>query len=400
MGFEEVFGARVPIRMWTAPAEVEPEAMAQLHNIANLPWVHGVAVMPDVHLGKGATVGSVIAMRQAVSPAAVGVDIGCGMTAVRTSMTASDLPDELAGLRRRIEAAVPVGFAAHERPVDPARIHGLGGGWDAFWARFADLDAGVQRLRGRAESQLGTLGGGNHFIEICVDQGGDDAGRVWIMLHSGSRNVGKELAERHMSVARSLPHNAQLPDPDLAVFIAGTPQMEAYRRDLFWAQEYARRNRAVMMALVQRAVRDALPAAAVRFDEPISCHHNYVAEESYDGVDLLVTRKGAIRAGAGELGIIPGSMGTGSYIVRGLGNPDAYCSASHGAGRRMSRNAARRTFTVDDLAAQTAGVECRKDKGVIDEIPGAYKDIEQVIADQADLVEVVAHLRQVVCVKG
>src|SRR6266508_2640179 len=223
---------------------------------------------------------------------------------------------------------------------------------------------------------------------------------AWIMLHSGSRNVGKELAERHMAVARSLPRNADLPGRDLAVFVAGTAEMDAYRRDLFWAQDYARRNRAVLLALVQRAVRDALPRAAVRFDEPISCHHNYVAEETYDGVDVLVTRKGAIRAGAGELGIIPGSMGTGSYIVRGLGNAAAYCSASHGAGRRMSRNAAKRTFTVDDLAAQTAGVECRKDGGVLDEIPGAYKDIEQVMADQADLVQVVAHLKQVVCVKG
>jgi len=401
MGFTEVYGARVPIRMWTAPDDVEPDAMAQLRNIANLPWVQGVAVMPDVHLGKGATVGSVIAMRQAVSPAAVGVDIGCGMTAVRTSLTADDLPDDLAAVRRRIEDAVPVGFAAaHERPVDLARIRGLGGGWDAFWAGFDQLHPEVQRLRGRAESQLGTLGGGNHFIEICVEQGGANAGRVWIMLHSGSRNGGKELAERHMAVARSLPHNADLPDRDLAVFVAGTAEMDAYRRDLFWAQDYARRNRAVMLALVQRAVRDALPRAAVRFDEPISCHHNYVAEETYDGVDVLVTRKGAIRAGAGELGIIPGSMGTGSYIVRGLGNAAAYCSASHGAGRRMSRNAAKRTFTVDDLAAQTAGVECRKDGGVLDEIPGAYKDIEQVMADQADLVQVVAHLKQVVCVKG
>jgi tRNA-splicing ligase RtcB (3'-phosphate/5'-hydroxy nucleic acid ligase) len=458
MGFEEVYGARVPIRMWTAPDDVEPQALAQLRNIANLPWVHGLAVMPDVHLGKGATVGSVIAMRQAVSPAAVGVDIGCGMTAVRTSLVEADLPDDLAGLRRRIEDAVPVGFAAHDRPVNPSRIHGLGGGWDAFWAGFNQLHPGVAHLRGRAESQLGTLGGGNHFIEICVEQGrsgdaqredrslrgpqsqakggdaqredrslrgpqsqakggdaqredrslrgpqsqakGGDAGRVWIMLHSGSRNVGKELAERHMAVARSLPHNADLPDRDLAVFVAGTPEMDAYRRDLFWAQDYARRNRAVMLALVQQAVRASLPAAAVRFDEPISCHHNYVAEETYDGVDVLVTRKGAIRAGSGELGIIPGSMGTGSYIVRGLGNPAAYCSASHGAGRRMSRHAAKRAFTVDDLAAQTAGVECRKDGGVLDEIPGAYKDIEQVIADQADLVEVVAHLKQVVCVKG
>jgi tRNA-splicing ligase RtcB len=400
MARTDVFGARVPIKIWTDPYAVEPEAMAQLRNIANLPWVHGLAVMPDVHLGKGATVGSVIAMRDAVAPAAVGVDIGCGMSAVRTSLVASDLPDDLSSVRHRLEDAIPVGFSGHDRPVDPRRVHGLGGGWDAFWSGFDQLHAGVHKLRDRARSQLGTLGGGNHFIELCLQQGGDDAGRVWIMLHSGSRNIGKELAERHIAVARHLSHNAALPDRDLAVFLTGTPEMVAYRHDLFWAQEYARRNRAVMLALVQRAVREALPAADVRYDDPISCHHNYVSEETYDGVEVLVTRKGAIRAGLGELGIIPGSMGTGSYITRGLGNPEAYCSASHGAGRRMSRNAAKRAYTLDDLARQTAGVECRKDRGVLDEIPSAYKNIERVMADQADLVEVVAHLKQVVCVKG
>src|SRR6266545_2030061 len=233
-------GTRAPVRVWTDPYAIEPQAAQQLRNIGRLPWVDGVAVMPDVHYGKGATVGSVIAMRQAISPAAVGVDIGCGMSAVRTSLTAGDMPDDLSAVRRRIEDAVPVGFAAHERPVDLARIRGLGGGWDAFWAGFDQLHPEVQRLRGRAESQLGTLGGGNHFIEICVEQGGANAGRVWIMLHSGSRNVGKELAERHMAVARSLPHNADLPDRDLAVFVAGTAEMDAYRRDLFWAQDYAR----------------------------------------------------------------------------------------------------------------------------------------------------------------
>jgi tRNA-splicing ligase RtcB len=245
---------------------------------------------------------------------------------------------------------------------------------------------------------MGTLGGGNHFIEVCLEQGGPDAGRVWLMLHSGSRNIGKELAERHIAAARKLPHNADLPDRDLAVFLAGTPEMDAYRRDLWWAQEYARRNRAVMLALLCEVVRDWFPQAG--FDEVISCHHNYVAEESYDGVELLVTRKGAIRAGTGELGIIPGSMGTGSYIVRGRGNPDAYHSASHGAGRRMSRGQAKRTYSTADLAAQTKGVECRKDAGVVDEIPSAYKSIDAVMAQQADLVEVVAHLKQVVCVKG
>ncbi|MFI6163742.1 tRNA-splicing ligase RtcB [Micromonospora haikouensis] len=399
MAFTPLPGTRAPVRVWTDPYAIEPQAARQLRNIGALPWVEGVAVMPDVHFGKGATVGSVIAMRQAVSPAAVGVDIGCGMSAVRTSLTAADLPDDLAGLRSAIEAAIPVGFAKHDDPVDPRRVRGLEQrGWADFWARFATLDERVAPLEGRARQQLGTLGGGNHFIEVCLESGGPDAGRVWLMLHSGSRNIGKELAERHMGVARRLPHNAGLPDRDLAVFLAGTPEMAAYRRDLWWAQEYARRNRALMLALLCGVVRDAV--GHVGFDEPISCHHNYVAEETYDGVDVLVTRKGAIRAGAGDLGIIPGSMGTGSYIVRGRGNPDAYCSASHGAGRRMSRGQAKRTYSTADLAAQTAGVECRKDAGVVDEIPAAYKDITQVMAQQEDLVEVVAHLRQVVCVKG
>lgn len=392
-------GTRAPVKVWTNPSTIEPEATRQLRNIGALPWVHGVAVMPDVHYGKGATVGSVIAMRQALAPAAVGVDIGCGMSAVRTNLTDAQLPDDLGALRSAIEAAIPVGFQAHDNPVDPHRVHGLPtAGWDRFWSGFTSLHPGVSSLESRAQRQLGTLGGGNHFIEVCVEQGGPDASRVWLMLHSGSRNIGKELAERHIAAARKLPHNASLPDRDLAVFLADTPEMAAYRRDLTWAQEYAARNRALMLALLCRVLRDAVPAA--RFDEPISCHHNYVAEETYDGVPLLVTRKGAIRAGHGELGIIPGSMGTGSYVVRGLGNETAYCSASHGAGRRMSRSKARRTFGVADLAEQTAGVECRKDAGVVDEIPAAYKDLDQVIAEQADLVEVVAHLRQVVCVKG
>jgi len=392
-----VEGARVPIRMWTDPSSVEDAAMQQLHNVANLPWVHGLAVMPDVHYGKGATVGSVIAMRHAVSPAAVGVDIGCGMSAVRTSLTAGDLPDDLGGLRRRIEDAVPVGFAVHSSPVDPSRVPGTGG-WEVFWSRFEHLHDGVQKLRDRARAQVGSLGGGNHFIEVCLEQGGPDEGRVWLMLHSGSRGIGNELAKRHIDIARRLPHNADLPDRDLAVFLAGTPEMDAYRHDLFWAQEYAARNRATMVALVQRALARTVPG--VRFDEPISCHHNYVAEETHDGVDVLVTRKGAIRAGSGDLGIIPGSMGTGSYIVRGLGNTASFASAAHGAGRRMSRTQARKRFTAADLAAQTDGVECRKDAGVVDEIPAAYKDIDSVIQAQTDLVAVVAHLKQVVCVKG
>ena len=368
--------------------------MRQLRTIANLPWLHGLAVMPDVHLGKGAAVGTVIAMRDAVAPAAVGVDIGCGMTAQRTSLTARDLPDDLGRLRSEIEKAIPVGPRAHKRPIDPTTMQTGITGWKDFWAGYDDLTHIAHSLRARAESQLGTLGSGNHFLEVCLDE----ADQVWLMLHSGSRGIGNELAQYHIEKARELPHNADLPDRDLAVFISGTRRMQEYRRDLFWAQDYARRNRAVMMALLRSVLRRRFRTAT--FDDEISCHHNYVAEETHDGLELLVTRKGAIRAGQGEHGIIPGSMGTRSYIVRGLGNPFAYASASHGAGRRMSRTQARKQFSIKDLVAQTEAVECRKDAGVVDEIPSAYKDIDQVIADQADLVEVVAKLRQIVCVKG
>ncbi|MFE9246016.1 RtcB family protein [Nocardiopsis sp. NPDC006938] len=395
MPYTEVPGERVPIRMWADPAQVEPAAMDQLRNVTRMPWTHGLAVMPDVHYGKGATVGSVIAMRDAVSPAAVGVDIGCGMTAVRTGLTAERLPDDLGALRSALEAAIPVGFHSHDEPVDPARVPGLkGSDWDGFWNGFDDLAPAVHPRNERARRQMGTLGGGNHFLEVCLD----DAGTVWMVLHSGSRNIGKELADHHIGRARELPHNQDLPDRDLAVFLSGTPEMDAYRRDLFWAQDYARRNRDVMMALACQVLADRVPGTT--FEQRISCHHNYVAEETYDGVDVLVTRKGAIRASSGAFGVIPGSMATGTYIVKGLGNPASFNSASHGAGRRMSRNKARKTFTRDDLVEQTRGVECRKDLGVVDEIPAAYKDLESVIEAQTDLVEVVAHLRQVVCVKG
>ncbi|MBB6121274.1 RtcB family protein [Nocardiopsis algeriensis] len=395
MPYTEVPGDRVPIRMWADPDEVESAAMKQLRNVTRMPWVHGLAVMPDVHYGKGATVGSVIAMRDAVSPAAVGVDIGCGMTAVRTGLTAERLPDDLGRLRSALEAAVPVGFHAHDEPVDPASVPGLRStGWEGFWDGFADLAPAVHFRLERALRQMGTLGGGNHFLEVCLD----DEAAVWLVLHSGSRNIGKELADHHIERARGLAHNQDLPDRDLAVFLAGTPEMDAYRRDLFWAQDYARRNRDVMMGLACRVLAEQVPGTT--FEQWISCHHNYVAEETHDGVDVLVTRKGAIRAGKGDYGIIPGSMATGTYIVRGLGSPASFHSASHGAGRRMSRSKARKTFTAADLAEQTRGVECRKDLGVVDEIPAAYKDLESVISAQTDLVEVVAHLRQVVCVKG
>ena len=385
MPFSVIAGRHVPIHAWAPPATIEPQARAQLDKIAALPWVaHHVAVMPDVHLGKGATVGSVVAMRDAVAPAAVGVDIGCGMAAVKTSLAAGDLPDDLGPLRAAIERAIPVGMSAHDEAV----------GARALMDGFGALEPGVAGLGLRASCQLGTLGGGNHFIEICLDT----TRAVWLMLHSGSRHVGARLAEHHIEIARRLGHNQALRDPDLAVFLAGTPAFGSYRRDLFWAQDYARFNREVMLHLLAGVMRRRWPG--IRFDPPISCHHNYVAEEVHFGDELLVTRKGAIRAGRGELGIIPGSMGTKSYIVRGLGNPASFESASHGAGRRMSRTDARRRFSIRDLRDQTEGVDCRKDPGVIDEAPKAYKNIDRVMNEQRDLVEIVAELKQVVCVKG
>ncbi|WP_327133109.1 RtcB family protein [Streptomyces sp. NBC_01343] len=397
MSYVEVPGEKVPIRMWADPASVEASAMRQLHNVAGLPWIKGLAVMPDVHYGKGATVGSVIAMKDAVCPAAVGVDIGCGMSAVKTSLTANDLPGDLSPLRSKIERAIPVGAGMHRDPVDPDRLYGFPvEGYAGLWERFDYLADEVKFRRERAAKQIGTLGTGNHFIEVCLDV----SGSVWLMLHSGSRNIGNELADHHINVARSLDHNQGLVDRDLAVFLAATPEMEAYRNDLFWAQEYAKYNRAVMMGLFKEVLRREFRKAKVSFDREISCHHNYVAEERYDGMDLLVTRKGAIRAGSGDYGIIPGSMGTGSYIVKGLGNEKSFNSASHGAGRKMSRTAAKKRFSARDLADQTKGVECRKDSGVVDEIPGAYKSIEQVIDQQTDLVQVVAKLKQVICIKG
>ncbi|MEU9383934.1 RtcB family protein [Streptomyces sp. NPDC048279] len=397
MSYVEIPGAKVPIRMWTDPAGVEEGALQQLRNVSSLPWIKGLAVMPDVHYGKGATVGSVIAMQGAVCPAAVGVDIGCGMSAVKTSLTANDLPGDLSRLRSKVEQAIPVGRGMHADPVEPGDFHGLAtAGWGEFWGRFDGVADAVKFRQERAHQQMGTLGSGNHMIELCLDQ----SDSVWLMLHSGSRNIGKELAEHHIGVAQKLPHNQGLVDRDLAVFVSDTPQMAAYRNDLYWAQEYAKYNRTLMMALLKDVVRKEFKKAKPAFEPEISCHHNYVAQERYDGMDLLVTRKGAIRAGSGEFGIIPGSMGTSSYIVKGLGNEKAFNSASHGAGRRMSRNAAKRRFTTRDLEEQTRGVECRKDSGVLDEIPGAYKNIDQVMDQQRDLVEVVAKLKQFICVKG
>jgi tRNA-splicing ligase RtcB len=405
----EMQGTRAPVRMWIDPLDVEQTALQQIRTVADMPWAHGVAVMPDVHAGKGATIGTVIASREHVCPAAVGVDIGCGMNAVPVRMGVSQLPDDLGALRAAIEAIVPVGQSSHDTALDLERttVSGLRD-WGNFVAAYDRLSVTLSTRRldsdsykSRVLSQLGTLGGGNHFIEVCVDGGG----MVWLMLHSGSRNVGKELAERHIDIAASLPENADVPDKHLAAFRMGSPEMEAYRNDLYWAQEYARRNRAVMMGLVKKAFARALgldyaQARAELFGDEISCHHNYVSEEEFDGERLIVTRKGAISTRDGRLGVIPGSMGTGSYIVRGLGNEAAYCSASHGAGRKMSRGEAKRRFTVEDLAAQTAGVECRKDEGVIDEAPGAYKSLEVVMKNQRTLVAIEEKLDTVLCVKG
>jgi tRNA-splicing ligase RtcB (3'-phosphate/5'-hydroxy nucleic acid ligase) len=392
-------GQLVPVKLWTPIQGVESAALAQLSNVAKMPWVfHHVAVMPDVHSGKGATVGSVIAMKEAVSPATVGVDIGCGMGAVKTSLRASDLPDSLHDLRIAVEAAIPVGFMKHDEPAfkgsSPEAIK-RSGQW--LFSEFRNLPENVQSLLGNAKRQVGTLGGGNHFIEVSLGDDGSDP-HVWLVLHSGSRNIGKVLAEHHIHIAKKLIHNQALPDPDLAVFLANTPQMETYLADLMWAQEYAFFNRQVMFELLKQVMFEHFPQ--VKFMDQILCHHNYVSQEFHFGEEVLVTRKGAISAQRGERGIIPGSMGTKSFIVRGLGNAESFHSASHGAGRRMSRSQAKKKFTVEDLAQQTEGVESRKDQGVVDEIPGAYKDIDQVMANQSDLVEIETTLKQVLCVKG
>ena len=377
--------ARHPVKLWTPLREVESQALDQLRNIANLPFIfRHVAAMPDVHLGKGATVGSVIAMKAAVVPAAVGVDIGCGMAAVKTNLTSHDFGEgALAKLRRSIERSVPVGFNSHKAPTEAAMK----------WAA-AHRGAGLSE---KNVCQLGTLGGGNHFIEICLD--GDDA--VWIMLHSGSRNLGNTLAEVHIRNAKKLMKamDIHLDDPDLAWFEEGSDDFSRYVKDVELAQEYAMENRRLMMSAVIRDMKTQFPHFDLAGDI-INCHHNYLSRETHFGEKVIVTRKGAIRARKGDLGIIPGSMGTRSYIVRGRGSSESFDSCSHGAGRRMSRTKAKATFTISDLKAQTEGVECRKDRGVLDEIPAAYKDIDVVMANQSDLVEVVAQLKQVLCVKG
>jgi tRNA-splicing ligase RtcB len=396
--FQSLTHTRVPVHVWTDA--VDPAALKQLANTANLPFVVGhVAAMPDVHVGIGATVGSVVATRGAIVPASVGVDIGCGMMAVRTSLRAEHLPDSLARLRSAIEARVPVGFEMHSEANAPdAAARDLAAGYRRVVAKHPALEErGKEPARDRWQRQLGTLGGGNHFIEVCLDE----AGAVWAMLHSGSRGTGNRIGEYFIARARELARteNRNLPDRDLAWLAAGSAEFDDYLEAVGWAQQYARSNREQIMALVLEAMRATLPPFETT-TEAVNCHHNYVAEEHHFGCDVLVTRKGAIRAGAGELGIVPGSMGAKSYIVRGRGAAESLCSSAHGAGRRMSRQEAKRRYDRAALIAQTEGVECRKDAGVIDEIPAAYKDIDQVMANQSDLVEIVHSLRQVVCVKG
>ena len=368
--------------------------------IAQMPFVHRhVAIMPDVHLGIGATVGSVIPTKGAIIPASVGVDLGCGMVAQRTSLKAEDLPDSLAGVRASIEKAVPVGRAMFRNNPSPKAVTPM----KALASSLAHVvyssgdDAHIAKSAGSAPLQLGTLGGGNHFIEVCLDESND----VWIMLHSGSRGIGNTIGRHFIKLAQDemRRHFIHLPDKDLAYLIEGSEHFVSYMRALDWAQDYAAANRTVMLELVKDVLREHLPDFTVT-DQAINCHHNYTARESHFGENVLVTRKGAVRAREGDLGIIPGSMGAKSYIVRGKGNADSFHSCSHGAGRTMSRKEAKATFTVEDHAQATAGVECRKDRHVLDETPGAYKSIDDVMAAQGDLVDVVHTLKQVVCVKG
>lgn len=385
-------GAR-PIKIWTD--FVEDSALTQLKNLARLPFIanNGVACMPDVHAGIGSTVGTVIATDKAIIPAAVGVDIGCGMNAVRLSLKASHLPDDLLKIRHQIERDVPLGTGGQHSDSRGANVP------DNLFDRYetlANKHPGINNKNMRR--QLGSLGSGNHFIELCIDESQD----VWIMLHSGSRGVGNLIGRYFIEKAkkRMEQYFIGLPDGDLAYFPEDTDDFNDYVEAVQWAQDYARENRKVMMETVIAALRRHIPVEFTITQEAINCHHNYVERENHFGRNLWVTRKGAIRAREGDLGIIPGSMGQRSYIVRGKGDLQSYCSCSHGAGRKMSRTQARKTFNLADLAAQTEGVECRKDDAVLDEIPGAYKSIDEVMANQTDLVDVVHILKQVLCVKG
>ena len=389
----------VPVKIFTD--DVDSASLTQLGNLSQLPFIHShIAAMPDVHHGIGATVGSVIPTRGAIIPAAVGVDIGCGMNAVRLSLKASDLPDNLYNIRSAIEKRVPTGFDEHVRPsIQGSTLKNMEKHLDVITDKHTGLVKMLKNFHRTWGKQLGTLGGGNHFIELCLDESDD----VWIMLHSGSRGIGNVIGRYFIEKAKKDVGKelGRLPDKDLAYFTEGTQHFDDYVQAVSWAQDYAMVNRREMMRLVLDALQASkqLPAFTTT-REAINCHHNYVQKEEHFGAEVYITRKGAISAQEGQLGIIPGSMGAKSYIVRGLGNQQSFCSCSHGAGRRMSRSQAKRLFTTRDLEAQTQGIECRKDKGVVDEIPSAYKDIDVVMQNQSDLVEVVHTLKQVICVKG
>lgn len=405
MQFQDAGRARV--KTWTT--DIEESALQQLHNLSALPFVHRhIAVMPDCHWGKGSTVGSVIPTIRAIVPAAVGVDIGCGMVAHKLSVRPDQLPDSLAGVRAAIEVAIPHGRTDNGGANDRgAWGNGSPQAVQDEWVRLAFdprlievLESQPKLLNRESQGprQLGTLGSGNHFVELCLDR--EDG--VWLMLHSGSRGIGNRIGMYFIEQAKKAmaEWHITLPDPDLAYLPEASPLFGVYWKALSWAQDYALTNRALMMEAAKSALSSALGLPVITTEHAINCHHNYVAVENHFGANVYVTRKGAVRAREGDMGIIPGSMGARSFIVRGKGNPESFCSCSHGAGRKMSRGAAKARFTAEDLAEQTAGVECRKDAGVIDEIPGAYKDIQTVMDNQADLVEIVAELRQVVCVKG
>ena len=388
---------RVPVKIWTH--DVDDRSKEQLANIAGMPFIHHhVAAMPDVHFGLGATIGSVIATHKAIIPAAVGVDIGCGMVAARLSITANDLDEKsLKKVFDQISRDVPVGRGQHD---DNRVLVAAAKPFEAGLKSLTDRHPELLKTFGKFSkwiNQMGTLGGGNHFIEVCLDE----ADQVWVMLHSGSRGIGNAIADHFIKLARKDMERwmIQLPDRDLAYFPEGTEHFGDYIEAVHWAQEYALQNRQSMLELVLSALVRHLPPFDVT-TEVVNCHHNYIAKEHHYGSDVWVTRKGAIRARIGDIGIVPGSMGARSYIVAGKGNPDSFCSSAHGAGRPMSRTAAEKCFTEADLAEQTVGVICRKDKGVLDEIPGAYKDIDLVMANQSDLAEILHSLKQVVCVKG
>ncbi len=399
----EVAGGK-PIKLWTQGVPAEDDAKQQLMNTAKMPFIFKhLAVMPDVHLGKGSTIGSVIPTVGAIIPAAVGVDIGCGMIAARTTLLAHDLPDNLAGLRAAIEQAVPHGRTSGRGGRDKGAWENVpelaDHAWSALSTRFKAITDKYPRLeKTNNRKHLGTLGTGNHFIEVCLDE----ANRVWFMLHSGSRGVGNAIGNLFIELAQAdmRQHIANLPDKDLAYFEEGSQHFADYVEAVGWAQDFAKQNRALMMHAVIAAARRVISKPFEVALEAVNCHHNYVQKEQHFGQEVLVTRKGAVSAQKGQLGIIPGSMGAKSFIVRGLGNEEAFCSCSHGAGRTMSRTKAKKLFSVEDQIRATAHVECRKDADVIDEIPMAYKDIDQVMDAQRELVEVVHTLRQVVCVKG